>query len=290
VVERYNALLFYPTLYEGFEYSRNIIYTGAAPNQNSLPLADFMLKNYGSRVCMIGSDYVYPYESNRIMSDLILERGGEKAYEHYLPLDAPAAWYGMTMEKVKDLAPDFIFSTVVGAATQHLYRAFAECGLDPQKTPIASLTTSETEIRQMGADCAAGHITAATYFQSIESDANQRCMTKHRRMFGDNQVTNMCWEAAYFQVHLLAMALRQTASMKVDEVLQVLPGLEFAAPQGIVRIDAQNHHTHLNPRIGRVNGEGQFEILAAESRSVRPDPYVVSHTLDDWALRMKDGK
>jgi branched-chain amino acid transport system substrate-binding protein len=88
VVERWNALLMYPTLYEGFEYSRNVIYTGAAPNQNSVQLAGFMLREFGSRVFMIGSDYIYPYESNRIMSDLILERGGEKAGEIYLPLDA----------------------------------------------------------------------------------------------------------------------------------------------------------------------------------------------------------
>ncbi|MFM0032583.1 transporter substrate-binding protein, partial [Paraburkholderia madseniana] len=89
IVERHNALLFYATPYEGFEYSRNVIYTGAAPNQNTLPLAGFMLTQFGSRVSMIGSDYVCPYESNRVMSDLILERGGEKVDETYLSLDAP---------------------------------------------------------------------------------------------------------------------------------------------------------------------------------------------------------
>ena len=90
VVEKFNALLLYPTLYEGFEYSRNVFYTGAAPNQNSVQLAEFMLRRFGSRVLMVGSDYIYPYESNRIMSDLILERGGEKVEEVYLPLDASA--------------------------------------------------------------------------------------------------------------------------------------------------------------------------------------------------------
>ena len=83
VLERWNALLLYPTLYEGFEYSRNVFYTGAAPNQNSLQLAEYMTRKFGPRVFMVGSDYVYPYESNRIMSDLVLERGGEKLAEQY---------------------------------------------------------------------------------------------------------------------------------------------------------------------------------------------------------------
>ena len=91
IVERYNALLFYATPYEGFEYSRNVYYTGAAPNQNILPLADFMLSKYGSRVAMVGSDYICPYEANRVMSDLIYERGGDKVSEIYLPLDAGLA-------------------------------------------------------------------------------------------------------------------------------------------------------------------------------------------------------
>ena len=88
IVERHNALLFYATPYEGFEYSRNVFYAGAAPNQNILPLAGYMLASHGSRVAMVGSDYVCPYESNRVMSDLIHERGGEKVCEIYLPLDA----------------------------------------------------------------------------------------------------------------------------------------------------------------------------------------------------------
>lgn len=156
IVERHNALLFYATPYEGFEYSRNVIYTGAAPNQNTLPLAGFMLTQFGSRVSMIGSDYVCPYESNRVMSDLILERGGEKVDETYLSLDAPWESYLDAARRIKQLAPDFIFSTVVGEGIPHLYRAFAQVGLDPYRTPIASHMTSEAEIALMGNDLAEG--------------------------------------------------------------------------------------------------------------------------------------
>lgn len=285
VVERWNALLMYPTLYEGFEYSRNVIYTGAAPNQNSVQLAGFMLREFGSRVFMIGSDYIYPYESNRIMSDLILERGGEKAGEIYLPLDASWEEYLTVAKKIKQASPDFIFSTVVGDGTALLHKAFAQLKLDPARMPIASLTTSEAEVRQMGADIAEGHITSAPYFQSIATEENRLCVARCKARFGDEIVTNQCWEAAYFQAHLMADAMRRMNSDSVPELLRALPGSEFAAPQGKVRIDEHNHHTYLRPRIGRVNANGQFDILDEAKTWVRPDPYLVSHTLQDWSAR-----
>jgi len=286
VVEKWNALLMYPTLYEGFEYSRNVIYTGAAPNQNSVQLAEFMLRTFGSRVYMVGSDYIYPYESNRIMSDLILERGGEKVAEHYLPLDASWEEYVAVARRIKALSPDFIFSTVVGDGTAQFHRAYRELGLDPARMPIGSLTTSEAEVQQMGAELAEGHITSAVYFQSVANPVNEVCVRKCRERYGDTVVTNMCWEAAYFQTHLLANALRRAQSDSVRELLRVLPGSEFLAPQGQVRIDEDNHHTYLRPRIGRANRKGQFDILEEAKTWVRPDPYLVDHTLQDWSTRV----
>ena len=286
-VERSNALLLYPTLYEGFEYSRNVFYTGAAPNQNSVQLAEFMLGRFGSRVLMVGSDYIYPYESNRIMSDLILERGGEKVAEVYLPLDAAWEDFLAIAKKIKNSDPDFIFSTVVGDGTALLHRAYAKVGLDPARMPIASLTTCEAEVQQMGADIAEGHITSAPYFQSVANPVNERCVAAYKQRFGAEQVTNQCWEAAYFQTHLLADAMRRVDSDSVADVLRVLPGSEFAAPQGKVRIDEHNHHTYLRPRIGRINALGQFDILEETRHWVRPDPYLVSHTLQDWSARVR---
>lgn len=282
IVERHNALLFYATPYEGFEYSRNVIYTGAAPNQNTLPLAGFMLTHYGSRVSMIGSDYVCPYESNRVMSDLILERGGEKVDETYLPLDARWESYLEAARRIRRLAPDFIFSTVVGEGIPHLYRAFAHVGLDPYRMPIASHMTSEAEIAIMGAGVAEGHITSAAYFQSIDTQANRLAVARYQARFGGDQATNMCWEAAYFQMHLLADAMRRVASDDPTLLLRVLPGLEFDAPQGRVRIDEHNNHTYLHQLIGRVNAEGRFDIIGRAPERVKADPYVVSHRTPRW--------
>lgn len=287
IVEKWNKLLFYPTLYEGFEFSGNVIYTGAAPNQNSVQLADYMTSSFGARVYLIGSDYIYPYESNRIMGELVMQHPGSgKLGEHYLPLDATERDYAAIMQDIRARQPDFIFSTVVGDSTASLYRAYADAGFNPQTMPIASLTTSEAEIAQMGADVASGHFTAAPYFQSIDSPANARCLARLRQRLGDDCRPNLCWEAAYFQMHLFANAFRQAGSDRIGELLPHLLGSEFDAPQGRIRLDPDNHHTWLHPRVGRANAQGGFTIVRQATRAVSPDPYLVTHSLGDWTASL----
>ncbi|RRS02874.1 amino acid ABC transporter substrate-binding protein [Aquabacterium soli] len=283
VVEKWNRLLFYPTLYEGFEFSNNVIYTGAAPNQNSVLLADYMTRHFGSRVYMVGSDYIYPYESNRLMSDFVLTRpGGTKVGERYVRLDATEKDFAPIIKDILDKQPDFIFSTVVGAGTRLLYQAYAEAGLDPRRMPIASLTTCEVEAAEMGVSVAQGHITAAPYFQSLDTALNHECLARFKARFGSEVQPNMCWEAAYFQVHLFANALRAAGSDQLDRLLPSLLGSELDAPQGRVRIDPANHHTRLYPRIGRVDAQGQYEVLAETAQGIEPDPYLVNHSVGEW--------
>ena len=287
VIEKWNKLLFYPTLYEGFEYSSNVIYTGAAPNQNSVQLAEFMTSNFGPRVYLIGSDYIYPYESNRIMGELVQQRqGSEKLAERYMALNATDKDYIEVMADIRNKQPDFIFSTVVGESTVALYRAYADAGFDPKTMPIASLTTSEAEISQMERGMATGHYTSAPYFQSIQSVANLRCLSRLRQRFNDCSVPNLCWEASYFQMHIFANALRQAGDEGIAQLMPYILGSEFDAPQGRIKIDPANHHTCLYPRIGRVDAEGQFTIVRQATRSVYPDPYLVTHSLGDWAAKL----
>ena len=287
VVEKRNCLLFYATLYEGFEYSNNLIYTGAAPNQNSVQLAEFMTSTFGPRVYLVGSDYIYPYESNRIMTDLVMQHeGGEILGKSYVPLNAGEKDFARIVEDIRVKQPDFIFSTVVGNATKHFYRAYAEAGLDPGKLPIGSLTTCEVEVAQMGADIANGHYTSSPYFQSIDSAVNRACVEKFQRRFNGEAMPNACWEAAYFQVHLFADAMRQAETDDLDALMPRLLGAEFQAPQGLVRIEPSNHHTMLYPRIGRANLQGQFTIVRESQRPVVPDPYLVSHSLGDWTVAL----
>ena len=285
VVEKWQRLLMYPTPYEGFEFSRNIIYTGAAPNQNSAQLAEYMTRLFGVRVYLVGSDYIYPYESNRIMSDFILERpGGAKLAERYVRLDATERDFLSIVRDIKDKQPDFVFSTVVGKGTRMLYQAYADAGLDPSKMPIASLTTCEAEASEMGVRIGSGHITAAPYFQAVDNQVNRECLSRFRAIYGDGVEPNMCWEAAYFQVHLFARAMQQSGSDEIDRLLPYLLGSEFDAPQGRVRIDPANHHTRLYPRIGRVGDDGRFAVVAESLVGVDADPYLVSHPADDWRL------
>lgn len=274
-LERRNGLLLYPTLYEGFEFSPNVIYTGAAPNQNSAQLAAFLLEAYGSRFYLVGSDYVFPRESNRIFKELVEERGGAIVAERYVALDAGPADFDAIIRDVRARAPDVIFSTVVGRGTALLYRAYAEAGLDPERLPIASLTTSEAEAALMGPQIAAGHITAAPYFQSCGGEANRRFVAAWRKRHGPQAATNLCAEAAYFQVFLLAEALARTGRLDADHLRDALLGAEFEAPQGRVAIDPDNQHTYLWPRIGRARPDGQFEILRGAKAPVKPDPYLI---------------
>ncbi len=276
VVERLNGLLWYPTLYEGFELSPNIIYTGAAPNQNSVALSRFLMTNYGRRFYFVGSDYIYPRESNRVMRGIVRNNGGEVAGETYLGLRARRADFLPVIREIRELRPDIIFSTVVGDATAHLYQAYADAGFDPKTMPIASLTTTEAEIRAMGFDVGAGHITAAPYFQGIGGDHDASFVSLYKRRYGDDEPTNMCVEAAYFQVHIFAKALEAVNSMETDILRPMVLGSSLDAPQGRVSIDASSNHANLWTRIGRANRRGQFDVMQQSRSAVLADPFMVS--------------
>lgn len=279
-VERRNALLWYPSLYEGFEYSPNVIYTGAAPNQNSLQLARHLLLNYGPRFYLIGSDYIYPHESNRIMRDLVSREGGEVVAETYLPEQPHQDQVIRAVEDIRRRAPSVVFSTVVGQGAQVLYRIFREAGLDPRTMPIASLTMAEGEIRAIGPELCVGHITSAPYFSTVNTPANHRFVEAYRARFGTDAPVTMYAEAAYFQIRLFADALARAKSLDTQRLVDAVLGTEFDAPQGRIRVDPDNNHTYLLPRIGMVNEHGDFDIVWEAKAPVKPDPYLVDHIYD----------
>jgi branched-chain amino acid transport system substrate-binding protein len=273
-IERRNGLLWYPSLYEGFEYSPNVIYTGASPNQNSFPLAEYLLGHHGKRVFLVGSDYVYPRESNRIMRDLVESRGGEIAGELYVPLDAPAALLKTVLARVKEQQPDVLFSTVVGRTARNFYRLYREAGLDPSRMPIASLTMVEGEISEIGPELCEGHITAATYFESIDRPGNQRFVADFRKAFGRDKPLSMWSAGAFAQVHLFALALERAGTLDTQRLVDAALGLSYEAPEGPVQIDPENNHAWLTPRIGRARRDGGFDIVWEAKAPVKPDPYL----------------
>ena len=283
VVEAYRGLLLYPTLYEGFEYSPNCIYTGSAPNQNSLPLARFLFGKYGKRVLFVGSNYVYPYESNRIMADLARQAGGTLLDEIYVPLDAGPQDFAKAIREIARTRPDVIFSTVVGRSTSVFYEAYRQAGFDPARMPIASLTTSEAEVAEMTPAAAAGHITAAPFFSTLATPAAAKFVAEFRARFGAAAVVTAGAEAAYFQVMLVAAAIERAGTDEPDRLRAALCEQEYDAPQGRVRIDGSTNHSFLWPRVAKLDAQGQFQVVWDPGRRVRPDPYCVDQRLDDWS-------
>ncbi|TQM90090.1 transporter substrate-binding domain-containing protein [Roseinatronobacter monicus] len=287
VIERRNALFFYPTLYEGFEYSPNVIYGGACPNQNSVPLASYLLENYGTRFYFVGSDYIYPRESNRVMRNILRQGGGEVIGEHYLPVTVGKEGFADILLDIERTKPDVIFSTVVGEGTINFYQAYYEAGHDARKVPIASLTTNEAEISAIGAKAAVGHITAAPYFRTINTAKSRRFLQSYANMFGSDELVTSCCESAYFQVHMLAEALEREKSLDIECLREQLLGSTWDAPQGKIKIDPDNNHTYLHARIAKVDSKGDFIVEREVRRSIKPDPYLVTPDLNDRRFRLQ---
>ena len=284
VVEARDALLAYPTLYEGFEYSPNCVCTGAVPNQNSLLLAKYILSNCGDRVILIGSNYVYPYESNRVFSDLITQSHGSVLDEIYVPLVPKPQDFQRALAQIKSHSPDAIFSTVVGQGTAIFYEAYRQAGFDAKMCPIASLTTSEAEIAEMSLEAAEGHLTAAPYFETIDTPANHVFLAAYHARYGSQPPATAAAEAAYNQVHLISSAASLARSVERRDIVAALGSVQFDAPQGVVAIDPDNNHAFLWPRIARVGADKRFAVVWDPGDRVKPDPYFVSAALDDWSI------
>lgn len=273
VFEKYHNLYWYPTLYEGRECSMNVIYTGAVPNQQQQDFIPWLLKNFGKKFYLIGSNYIYPKEENNVCKILLKRMGGEVVGEEYVPLGHSE--FSSVIQKFKDTKPNVIFSTVVGDSVVALHRQYKAAGLDPAKMPMASLTTSEEEIAAMGGEFAAGHFTSAPYFMSYDSPENHKFVEAFKKKYGKDKVTNFVSEPAYFQVYLFKQAVEKLGGKNLTppEIRKAAWGQEFKAPQGLVKIDPDNSHTYLWPKIGEAQSNGQFKIIEQVKQWVEPQPY-----------------
>jgi len=167
-----NHLFYYPTVYEGRECWQNIICTGALANQHSYDLVPYMVKHFGPRAYFVGSNYVWPKESNRNAKNWLANAKGELVGEAYMPLGLGN--FDVILKDIKNKQPDWIFSTVVGDSDVYFRQQYIKAGLQPDKMPTAALTTSEAEVRAMGYEFGDGHYCSAPYFQSLTSPCNKR--------------------------------------------------------------------------------------------------------------------
>ena len=271
-VERRNGLLWYPSLYEGFEYSPNVIYTGAVPNQLVYQLAAWMAREHGPRVACIGSDYIYPREMNRVMRDVAERLGGGIALERYVSMEADAATVGEAVAALGRIEADWIFSTVVGEPALDFHRALADAG--PRRPPVASLTLDENMMRRVGPGACEGLVNAATYLATIATEANERFVAAYRARFGAEAVTGWYSASSYAQVHLFARALEAAGSLDTQRLVEASLGLACDTPEGRILIEPENQHAWLTPRIGIARGDGLFEIVWEARAPIRPDPYL----------------
>lgn len=278
VFEKHDGILWYPSHYEGFETSDNIVYSGAAPNQHIVPLTHYMLSQGGRRAFMVGSNYIWAWENNRIMRDILGRNGGSVLGERYVPVGE--ADLDEVVELILRLRPDFIFNTLIGESAYSFFRRLRrrcqEAGLDQARDlPVVSCSLAEPELDLIGAEACDGHLSSSVYFSTVASAANARFVAAWTRRDPQAGRTSADAEASYIAVHLLARAIRLAQASDTASVLAALSQVTFDAPQGPIRVDPENRHCYLWPRIGRSRRDGSFEIIHESSLMVRPDPYLV---------------
>lgn len=286
VVEENNGLLWYPVQYEGLESSKNIFYTGAEPTQQIVPAVSWLLKNKGKDFYLLGSDYVFPRTANMIIKAQLKAEGGNLVGEEYTPLGHTD--YSTIINKIKAAKPKVIFNTLNGDSNVAFFKQLRDAGITAKDIVVMSVSAAEEEIRGIGADNMAGHLAVWNYFQTTDTPENKTFVEKYKAKYGKDRVTDDPIEAGYFGVYLWAEAVKKAGSTDVDKVREAAKsGIEYKAPEGLVKIEPENQHTWKTVRIGEVQPDGQFKELWNSGQPVKPDPYLKGY---DWAKDLKTGK
>ena len=280
VVEKAGHLLIYPMAYEGLEISPNIVYTGAAPNQQIFPALKWSLDNLGPRVFLVGSDYVWPHSVNAIIRDQIAALRGEIVGEDYVFFGSQDV--DDIIGRIRASRPDAVISTVVGDSNFAFYRGLRQAGLDARTTPVVSLSIGESELRALNALDVAGHYSAWGYFQSLRRPENQAFVQRFRARYGSDRVTSDVVETAYFSVQLWAKAVEQAGVPDTAQVGELILGESIDAPEGVVTVDPATRHTWRSFHIGQIRPDGQIDIVWSAEHPIRPVPYPRTRSRMDW--------
>jgi len=278
VFEGNNGLLWYPVQYEGMEASPNIFYTGAAPNQQIVPAVEWLLENKGQKFFLLGSDYVFPRTANKIIKAQLEAMGGELIAEEYTPLGHTD--YSTIVNKIKAAQPDVVFNTLNGDSNVAFFKQLKDAGITADDLTTLSVSVAEEEIRGIGAENMTGHLVSWNYYQTTDTPENEAFVSKYKEKYGADRVTDDPIEAAYIQVYLWAAAVEKAGSTDVEAVREAAKGLEFQAPEGLVKIEGENQHLWKPVRIGIVREDGLIDEIWSTGEAVKPDPYLKSY---DWA-------
>jgi len=281
IFEANNHLLIYPVQYEGLEQSPNIIYTGAAPNQQIVPAVAWGLDNLGNQVFLVGSDYVFPRTANELIKNQIAALNGEVLGEEYVLLGDTD--FEAIVDLIIETQPDVILNTLNGDSNQAFFNTLRAAGVTSEDIPTISFSIAEPELSSWFMDDLVGDYAVWNYFQSINSATNATFINAFQDRYGTERVLSDPMESAYIGVYLWAQAVEKVgADASPTLIRDAMLGQSFNAPQGVVYIDPQTQHTWKTIRIGQIQETGQFEIVWSSENPARPQPYPFYRSRSEW--------
>src|ERR1700737_445256 len=286
VFEELNGLLYYPVQYEGEELSQNVFYTGAAPNQQAIPAVEYLMSKEGGgakRFFLLGTDYVYPRTTNKILRAFLHSKGVQDAdiNEIYTPFGH--ADYQTIVADIKKFAQGgktAVVSTINGDSNVPFYKELGNQGLKASDVPVVAFSVGEEELRGIDAKPLVGHLAAWNYFMSVKNPTNTKfkdewaAWVKSQNLPGGaKRVTNDPMEATFVGIHMWKQAVEKAKSTDVDKVRVAMIGQKFKAPWGFtLELDA-NHHLHKPVFIGEIRPDGQFSVVWKTKGPVRAQPW-----------------
>lgn len=300
VFEELNGLLFYPVQYEGEESSFNVFYTGAAPNQQAIPAVEYLMSEDGGgakRFVLLGTDYVYPRTTNKILNYFLESKGvaKEDIMELYTPFGHSD--YQTIVADIKKFAvgkPTAVVSTINGDSNVPFYKELANQGLKAEDIPVVAFSVGEEELRGIDTAPLVGHLAAWNYFMSVDTPENKAFVAKwkayvkkHNLPGGDERVTNDPMEATYIGIKMWAQAVEQAKTTDIDAVRQAVGNQVVRSPSGFdITMDAKNHHLHKPVLIAEVRADGQFDIVWNTDGPIRAQAW--SPFIPDSAKKVAD--
>jgi urea transport system substrate-binding protein len=287
IVERTERLLWHPARYEGFESSDNVIYVGAAPNHTVVPLVRHMLEHIANDVFCVGSNYVWTWETNRVLREIVTTARGRILAERLLELGETAVDH--IVNEIVERKPPAVFNTLVGESSyvfmRRLHEALAGAGLS---IPVLSCSLCEPELKLIGPAASVGCITSSAYFESIEEKENRAFVARWRARHGTDSHVSVDSQSTYVCVMLLARAIRRAGSADVAAVRRAAADHRYDSPQGPIWVDPDNNHCFLTPRLARSAPGCQFKVFWQADAPERPDPYLSN--FDPASVGAKPGK
>ena len=270
VIEELNGLLFYPVQYEGEESSKNVFYTGAAPNQQAIPATDYFLEELGvEKFALLGTDYVYPRTTNNILESYLQDKGiaAEDIFVNYTPF-GQSDWATIVADVValgEDGKQVGVISTINGDANIGFYKELAAAGVSADDIPVVAFSVGEEELSGLDTSNLVGHLAAWNYFQSAESDANTDFISAWKAFAGAERVTNDPMEAHFIGFNMWVNAATEAGTTDVDAVRTAMYGQEYPNLTGGTAVMLPNHHLAKPVLIGEIQADGQFDIISQTS-------------------------